>query len=100
MKTNIEELKAAIEADCKDIDAVFKLRQAAQELIELRENNGWLPIETAPKDGTRILISNGKDIGHAYYNRGYFTVVASNDRIRIEDITHFQYLPTPPKGEN
>lgn len=65
----------------------------------LEAQQGWQDISTAPKDGTRILIAKGENIGHAYYRGLGFCVVASNDMIRDSDITHWQPLPPPPKAD-
>jgi hypothetical protein len=70
----------------------------------------WQPIETAPKDGTRVLVYNGKQ-------RGYHTVeedigvaewspcmgvycwasIACCDGVSYYDPTHWMPLPEPPK---
>jgi hypothetical protein len=62
----------------------------------------WQPIETAPKDGTCILISNGKDgifsgmyVGYWYQEGGWKFSIKN----RIPDATHWMPLPAPPTGE-
>jgi hypothetical protein len=62
----------------------------------------WEPIETAPKDGTCILISNGKDgifsgmyVGYWYQEGGWKFSIKN----RIPDATHWMPLPASPTGE-
>jgi len=72
---------------------------------------GWQPIETAPKDGTAILVSNGRGVWVAKYKAvfqsGYkpdspwFCLMLNKDYIpgkfRAGAPTHWQPLPQPPK---
>ena len=74
----------------------------------------WQPIETAPKDGTMVLVSNGKDIAVGAYAvqeywgyedepgaPGLFRKVLK-ERYAIWDaegicgLTHWMPLPAPP----
>ncbi|PZS80629.1 hypothetical protein A7X84_13860 [Stenotrophomonas maltophilia] len=78
----------------------------------------WLPISTAPKDGTGILLSNGKDVaeGHWYFEEGGTTEYRDLDGRYIgqtdsdgyagwldwdggmqPDPTHWQPLPVAPE---
>jgi hypothetical protein len=59
-------------------------------------DNLWQPIETAPRDGTSVLIWNGLDVfvGYLPGNRPKF--VAFPDSAQISDPTHWQPLPKPP----
>ncbi|MEM1040834.1 MAG: DUF551 domain-containing protein [Pseudomonadota bacterium] len=64
----------------------------------VRENNDWQPIETAPLDGTDILTWDGNYhtvLFMSQYGSGW---TAGNPRIKYEP-THWQPLPSPPKGE-
>ena len=63
--------------------------------------NGWQPIETAPKDGTQVLLACGSD----YVDAGHYWRNANkrNPRERwmwngwpIFEPTHWQPLPEPP----
>ena len=70
----------------------------------------WLPIETAPKDGTRIMLGNAKATWVAEYkpvygsgyrpDNPYFSVMLNMDHIprnlRYCKPTHWMPLPVPP----
>lgn len=71
----------------------------------------WLPIESAPKDGARVLLSNGHGAWMAeyrpIYGSGYrpanpwFSVMLNHDHLpeagRYGQPTHWMPLPEPPK---
>lgn len=80
----------------------------------------WKPIESAPKDGTAILLTNGKDVaeGHWYFEEGGTTEHRDLDGRYIDqtesdgydgwldwdggmqpDPTHWMPLPAPPEVE-
>lgn len=73
--------------------------------------SGWMPIETAPKDGTPILLAaKGFDggVGIAAFDTGWspdgWWMCDDGKRavdlpLRGADPTHWQPLPTPPEGE-
>jgi hypothetical protein len=76
----------------------------------------WQSIESAPKDGTLVLVSNGRDVAvgayavHRYYEYedepgapGLFRKVLREeyalwDADGICGITHWMPLPPPPEG--
>lgn len=60
---------------------------------------GWRPIETAPKDGSPVLLfstSEGQDVGswEVTYDAGHEWMDAQG--YSIYDVTHWQPLPPPP----
>ena len=58
----------------------------------------WQPIETAPKDGTWVLLSDGQTIWYGQYGwdeEGDAVFFADGPGIR--DCTHWMPLPEPPK---
>ena len=58
------------------------------EILRLREALTWQPIETAPKDGTEVLMWH-RDLGAAVH-----------PCVRKWDgVTHWMPLPLPPDGE-
>lgn len=84
----------------------------------LREQSDWRPIESAPKDGTAILLTNGKDVaeGHWFFEEGGTTEYRDLDGRYIgqtdsdgydgwmdwdggmqPDPTHWMPLPAPPE---
>ena len=93
------------------------LRRAADKLDEISTRaNGWLPIKSAPKDGTEILLAefSPDGIGRSGYvyraarwhyhvgfcKDGRFWECSFYDGYTIgtdELITHWMPLPTPPK---
>lgn len=66
----------------------------------------WLPIETAPKDGTRVLLRSKWGVEIAHYDNEcvwlgpgghWVTFYNRSDTEEAEHPTHWQPLPSPPK---
>lgn len=88
-----EEVKAARAAENKRISA------AAWALA------GWQPIETAPRDGRRVLVAGGGEILTAEFTNGRFVVSplqsgGDGDWAGLAEpwgeLTHWMPLPPPP----
>lgn len=71
-------------------------------MTRLTENSGWQPIETAPKDGTEVLLAypgglvkSGK---WTLFGGAYEDHWADGKRPRFgSDPTHWMPLPAPPQ---
>ena len=62
-------------------------------------SRNWQPIETAPKDGTHILLSDGSDIvvvGEWYDRSGTPCWTVSWDGNEFDDASFWMPLPEPP----
>ena len=64
----------------------------------------WQPIETAPKDGTKILAFDPSLFGIClaiWYQGGWYVSEESQDGSGYEDmpISHWMPLPPPPEKE-
>lgn len=59
----------------------------------------WQPIETAPKDGTRVLIydTDMPEITTAEFESGCWWVYSREYQAYPQDVTHWMCLPEPPK---
>jgi hypothetical protein len=55
------------------------------------DNNGWLPIETAPRDGTEILAWDGEVTDVIWWDG-----LAWDDGRRTVHPTNWMPLPEPP----
>ena len=60
----------------------------------------WQPMETAPWDGTRVLVACKHHITIGYQEGGWYSRAcgANGCMVRITP-THWQPLPSPPKGK-
>lgn len=65
--------------------------------------SGWKAIESAPMDGTTILVFNGYRMTTAFWRRnfGYWSLEISGTNGRCDDtvygVTHWMHLPEKPK---
>lgn len=84
----------------KDYDA---LRIEHSQLIAKTQ---WQPIASAPKDGTWVILSDGKTVAPAYWDSTYFgsdpmwieySHRADYQKAEVENPTHWQPLPDPPQ---
>lgn len=55
--------------------------------------SGWQPIDTAPKDGSWLIVSNGKYMDVARWSHGSFGGFSEDG-----DVLHWQPLPPLPSG--
>lgn len=64
------------------------------------ERAGWLPIESAPRDGTPVLVFQDCN-GEPEYSVGYFNDYHQKwtDGEYTLDPTHWMPLPPPPTGD-
>ena len=72
-----------------------KLADAGRQSIAC--THGWRPIETAPKDGTQVLVHDCGEIKVAFFREMYGHW--SDGYEGINTPTHWQPLPKPPQGE-
>lgn len=82
-------------------DALVIIRAA----LTAAKAGGWMPIETAPKDGTAVLVSEGRFCSCVEWNEEFdWWAVDDNKlgpfRLRGAAPTHWQPLPTPPKEQS
>jgi hypothetical protein len=99
---NLDEIKRL----CLNFCGEANNRAADQAIVETVDflaqrgmlNCGWMPIESAPRDGTRIIITNEKDIEIVHW--GKRTSHFKGGWVGfIENPTHFMPLPAAPKME-
>ena len=62
------------------------------------QTTGWQPIETAPRDGTRILASDGQSVEVIFnaHGDGWFNQSSEISMWRVFPPTHWMPLPEPP----
>ena len=53
----------------------------------------WQPIETAPKDGSDILVWDGDSVSLANWFGGEWWVLGE---FTLDNVTHWMPLPPPP----
>lgn len=95
-----------IEAEGFAAPRVLRLRARITALLSAGDNGGWMPIETAPRDGTWILAVNAqtnRDRQHVVHyserhGKEFPWVTGSAPMDFVAGITDWQPLPTPPKN--
>lgn len=68
--------------------------------FELKEREKWQPIETAPKDGEAIILTNGGAVVYGYFeedcNKWLYHDYPDNYNLYPFIPTHWMPLPEPP----
>ena len=91
-----------VRGNCAEIadqrqSAANALEALARENAELREAAKWRPIETAPKDGTDILVAVPLARGDDWFIT-IDNLCEHGWSVTEGDATHWQPLPAPPDG--
>ena len=83
-------------ADAAELGASYaEQARAALAVVPMTE---WQPIETAPKDGVFVLITDGDVVQIGYYEDHLMAWRSYEDQCRLwSDPTHWQPLPAPPE---
>jgi hypothetical protein len=65
------------------------------------ELDGWQPIDTAPQDGTEILLSDADFVFSGEYdlNYGRFGMFTHDGLVEYQHPSHWMPLPGPPKAK-
>lgn len=109
MREQLDIIEAYLEDDLAKSCARWEggkpeIKEALQALKELREEQDWQSIDSAPKDGTKILTWNGRWQDVSYWTRpNIYTEVMVWQSIsgigHIDQPTHWMHLPELPTGE-
>ena len=83
---------------------IYHATRTARAALEAAERAAWQPIETAPKDGTEVLLIisayNDPSRGRAYViARWEWGGWIDDEEISIHPPTHWRPLPQPPGEE-
>lgn len=109
MRDIVERLKQLLQYDYITQEMVdCFVNEATAEIERLRGLTEWQPIETAPKDGTQILLAGvcqapSIDAGESSVVKGYWTDFNTGGWVwygAAMDFTHWMPLPTPPERQD
>ncbi len=68
---------------------------------ELLAEQEWQPIDTAPKDGTKVILWSKRNTGQDCYVISYWHTPANPSKpgmwVGLRNPTHWRPLPAPPK---
>ena len=64
----------------------------------MADTRGWMPIDTAPRDGTEILVARGRQAGVAFWRHDRWNL---GGVMYFDKPTHWQpiSLPAPPEDD-
>ncbi len=72
-------------------------QQVKSELEAEKAKGEWISCtDRMPVVNQGVLISDGENVGNAKYKVKFFIIAASNDRVMLSEVTHWQPLPKPP----
>jgi len=101
MKADVEKIIRDWQSECSGHPSMHNQGNVLLgKLKALQPSHGWLPIDTAPKDGTEVLVWRPKEnaqsrahVGVDFYSEQYRSWYKSRTN---QQPTHWMPLPTPP----
>lgn len=79
------------------IESIAALLETNRVLEQLARQSQWQPIETAPKDGTEILLFDRGQICHGYWGGDFHNTFLMVRGVGFADgATHWMPLPSAP----
>ena len=86
-------------------EEVVRLDDALAAIAAEREASSaglmaWLPIETAPKDGTKLLVFDGGKITTAYWDGDSWELVVPSEGYRDSDTVYAKFWMPLPEAPN
>ena len=84
------------------------VRQMVIAALKAADEAAWLPIESAPKDRTKVLLTDGKEVSQGWYDEWDRTFVRHDEAQAGDGFsvhydewkpTHWQPIPNPPQGK-
>ena len=93
----VERIEGLAEAAERELALLAEIDRLKAKLAKTE----WQPIETAPMDGTRVLVTDGFMVGDAYFRRGDWWLYECGDDWYSVTInpTNWMPLPEPPTTE-
>jgi hypothetical protein len=103
-----DERIASLGAECQRLDgtvtrlvmradkAADELKEAKARIAELEAAAQWRPMDTAPRDGSRVLVGNGRNspVFARFIDRQW----RSDERLGIVRPSHWLPIPALPEG--
>jgi hypothetical protein len=91
---------ADIETDALGLGyQITNLNAVARAAIAAAEPR-WQPVETAPKDGRRFLVSDGAAVATVWWSAEADEWIGHDTEGAFGAVTHWMPLPPPPGGDN
>lgn len=99
----IDEKAFKIAEGRQDITASRQIRNFVESYETAKEAanlSGWMPIASAPKDGTKILLLDPEGCGSGYWNGNGWMADWGNYYEYEPETTHWMPLPLPPESSS
>lgn len=98
-ETPADALDAAMRWDARHIFVTADVESMARALLAAPKPEGWRTMDSAPKDGTEIIVGGkGYAYGAMWLNDDWFVMDSDGSVTElVEPPTHWQPLPEAPK---